>query len=49
MMEVFHYKDPVGNFGDDLNAVIWPALLNDVWDKQTDIVLVGIGSILWED
>ena len=47
-MDVFYYKDPAGNFGDDLNELIWPQLLDDVWQTKTNITLVGIGSILWE-
>lgn len=47
-MEVYYYKDPAGNFGDDLNELIWPHVLHDVWYTASNITLVGIGSILWK-
>jgi succinoglycan biosynthesis protein ExoV len=47
-MDIVYYEDPVGNFGDDLNALIWPKILpRDVLDSD-DVVLVGIGSLLDE-
>lgn len=47
-MEICYYRDPKFNFGDDLNAVIWPQLLSEKLKSNPDIVLVGIGSILNE-
>jgi succinoglycan biosynthesis protein ExoV len=45
-MELLYFKSPVGNFGDDLNAVMWRALLPaDLFDDD-DTILMGIGSIL---
>ncbi|WP_260928050.1 polysaccharide pyruvyl transferase family protein [Novosphingobium sp. 9] len=45
-MRIVYYKDEVGNFGDDLNELIWPRLLpQDVRDTP-DTVMVGIGSLL---
>jgi succinoglycan biosynthesis protein ExoV len=45
-MELLYYKDVKGNFGDDLNEVIWRAVLpREVFDVP-DVILVGIGSIL---
>ncbi len=45
-MHIVYYKDAVGNFGDDLNELIWPRLLPDDVRATPDIVLVGIGSLL---
>jgi succinoglycan biosynthesis protein ExoV len=45
-LKIIFYKDPIGNFGDDLNELIWPRILPlDVRDAP-DVVLVGIGSLL---
>jgi succinoglycan biosynthesis protein ExoV len=45
-MELLYYKDAKGNFGDDLNEVIWRAVLPRQVYEVPDVVLVGIGSIL---
>ena len=43
-MSIFYYKTKVGNIGDDLNAWLWPQLINQ---QVTDnYPFVGIGSIL---
>ncbi|WP_326533346.1 polysaccharide pyruvyl transferase family protein [Pseudorhodoferax sp.] len=47
-MELCYYRDPKFNFGDDLNAVVWPQVLSEQLRNHPDIVLVGIGSILNE-
>jgi succinoglycan biosynthesis protein ExoV len=47
-MEICYYRDPHFNFGDDLNAVVWPQVLSERLRSHPDIVLVGIGSILNE-
>ena len=47
-MEIVYYKSDTGNFGDDLNEILWPALFPaDVLDAP-NVALVGIGSILSE-
>jgi len=44
-MEILYYHDVIGNFGDDLNEVMWKALLPpDIFEAE-DAVLLGIGSI----
>ena len=48
-MEVFYYKDPKLNFGDDLNSVLWRYVLPPAMFDVPDISLVGIGSILSEE
>jgi succinoglycan biosynthesis protein ExoV len=47
-MELLYYRDPIGNFGDDLNESIWRELVPPhVFDVE-DAVLMGIGSIFNE-
>lgn len=48
-MELFYYQDPQLNFGDDLNAYLWPRVLpREVLDAP-NLLVVGIGSILTEE
>lgn len=47
-MDIVYYKDAVGNFGDDLNELIWPRVLPADVREAADVVLVGIGSLLDE-
>jgi succinoglycan biosynthesis protein ExoV len=44
-VKLFYYEDPIGNFGDDLNAWLWPRLIPDLLDGEEPL-FVGIGSIL---
>ena len=41
-------KYPHGNFGDELNAVLWPRIVGDLLDDRSSdwAVLVGVGTIL---
>jgi succinoglycan biosynthesis protein ExoV len=42
-----HLIDAVhGNFGDELNRWLWPAVLPGMWDEEADVLFVGIGTIL---
>jgi succinoglycan biosynthesis protein ExoV len=45
-MDLMYYKDPHGNFGDDLNEWIWDLLLPgwQRWDEAT--TLLGVGTLL---
>lgn len=45
-MDLIYYKDPQGNFGDDLNEWIWDHLLPgwQTWDHSTS--LLGVGTLL---
>jgi len=45
-VKLFYYRDPGGNFGDDLNAWLWPRLIPELLDDRDDTLFVGIGSIL---
>lgn len=45
-MKLYYFKDPEGNFGDDLNPWLWQNLLGDVFDQNTDELFVGVGTLL---
>lgn len=45
-MKLYYYRDPLGNFGDDLNPWLWPHIAPDLVDDRDDQVLVGIGTLL---
>lgn len=46
-MNYVYYKDPKGNFGDDLNGWLWPKLFGagNITDPEA---FLGIGSILYD-
>ena len=45
-MDVYHWPSPAGNFGDDLNTWLWDFLLPGYRGKQTDTLIVGVGTVL---
>lgn len=46
-MRLYYFKAARGNFGDDLNAWLWPRLLGaDFFDPASQEQLVGIGTLL---
>ncbi|MCR9000077.1 polysaccharide pyruvyl transferase family protein [Rahnella perminowiae] len=45
-MKIYYYKSAHGNFGDDLNAWIWDALLPGFFDDNEDVRVSGIGTII---
>lgn len=46
-MKLTYFRDPRhNNFGDDLNAWMWPKLLKNFFDDKDDLIFVGIGSII---
>lgn len=47
-MEYVYFKDPIGNFGDDLNGWLWPQFFGEENSKDDDAFL-GIGSILFNN
>ncbi len=47
-MEYIYYKDPIGNFGDDLNGWLWPQLFGEE-NLNNDDAFLGIGSILFNN
>jgi succinoglycan biosynthesis protein ExoV len=48
-MEIIYYQSPAGNFGDDLNTIIWRELLPPSCFEADDSVLLGIGSIFRDE
>lgn len=48
-MKLTYYKGPRPNFGDDLNAWLWPQLLPNYFDEDASELFIGIGSILTDD
>ncbi|KAA2243661.1 polysaccharide pyruvyl transferase family protein [Chitinophaga agrisoli] len=46
-MNYIYYKDPKGNFGDDLNGWLWPQLFGV--EQPDNDAFIGIGSILYND
>lgn len=45
-MQLYYFKDPHGNFGDDLNPWLWQQLLPEVMQGASDEIFVGIGTLL---
>jgi succinoglycan biosynthesis protein ExoV len=45
-VKLFYYQDAIGNFGDDLNAWLWPQLIPELLGDNANSLLIGIGSIL---
>lgn len=45
-MKIYYFKDPVGNFGDDLNAWLWDSLLPGFFDEDDSTRVSGIGTII---
>jgi succinoglycan biosynthesis protein ExoV len=45
-MKLHYYRDPRGNFGDDLNPWLWGRLLPELLDSNPDELLLGIGTII---
>lgn len=45
-MELVHFTCPEGNFGDDLNAWIWDRLIPGWQGWDSDVVLLGVGTLI---
>lgn len=45
-MKLAYFKDPEGNFGDDLNPWLWDQLLPGTIDDDPASFLIGVGTIL---
>lgn len=43
-----HYFSGIQNVGDELNRYLWPALLGDDISDESDVALLGIGTLLNE-
>jgi succinoglycan biosynthesis protein ExoV len=45
-MQLRYCQIPGGNFGDDLNLLLWPELFPDIAEHHADVHVYGIGTIL---
>lgn len=45
-MNLYYFRDPSGNFGDDLNPWLWPKIAPRLLTERKEEVLVGIGTLL---
>ena len=45
-MKLYYFKDPNGNFGDDLNPWLWDKLLPNFFDNDDKEIFVGIGTLI---
>lgn len=45
-MKLLFWKEPEGNFGDDLNGWIWDQLLPGWQDWDDDVTLFGVGTLM---
>ena len=45
-MHLHYFRDPNGNFGDDLNPWLWNRLLPGFFDDDASELFVGIGTLL---
>ena len=49
-MKLTYFQGPTPNFGDELNAFMWDAILPAGFlDQNVDELFLGIGSILWDN
>jgi succinoglycan biosynthesis protein ExoV len=45
-VKLHYFKDPQGNFGDDLNPWLWPRIAPGLLDDDEHELFVGIGTLL---
>jgi succinoglycan biosynthesis protein ExoV len=47
-VNLYFYRGEKPNFGDELNAWMWPKLIEGVWDDKDESIFLGIGSIIYD-
>lgn len=47
-MKMYYCETDPQNFGDELNVWMWPKLLPDAFDLESEGIFLGIGSILFD-
>lgn len=45
-MKLLYYLGRTANFGDDLNAELWPALAPELFERDDGAAFVGVGTII---
>src|SRR5690606_31629799 len=45
-MKLYYYRDPTGNFGDDLNLWLWPQIVPGLFDEDDGRLFIGMGTLL---
>jgi succinoglycan biosynthesis protein ExoV len=45
-MQIYYWRSPNGNFGDDLNNWLWDRLLPGLRESHPDTLLCGVGTVL---
>ena len=47
-LNLYYFRGQKPNFGDELNAWLWPKILDGVWNDLDNSIFLGIGSIIYD-